>query len=670
MSFEPKDQQAALDEIMQKINEIQMEAQAEEHSRRLIDEHDKTDENDGSFVIDRALFDQIKDQKIVAEEKEKSVIRRLLDGDEDENDEQDEPPIRSAIYDDAPEDIEDFETEGDRDEIYRDLKNTVGKMAVKMIFIFCLTVISLYLFLAGFKPILFGGDVDTVWYNIAFLAVDLLCIGASFGIFVQGISHLLKLRADTDTLLALLSVSLVVVRVAELINPDFLPYALNFEPMLTLGLLFNVVAKKKIASNIKKNFKFISSSGDKLTVTVPPSCETNNALILETGEGGEVMYAHSTGLVSKFIEHSYSDYNWDNKFQHLFFAILVAIVAGTIAVSQLAGWGEALLFPAASLAISVPFFSRHFYAASIAKIGKKVRKNGGILTSAQSAKELEDSDLMVISEEDFLGSDAVLLQGVKAMGDIQIDDLITNIAALFNEVGTPLKPLFLKMIDHNSVSIPRVDDVYYHDGLGYSCLIHSKMFLVGNRQLMEQFNVEFPKAISEMKLKDCRFPVYVAYHKLPAGIFIASFERNKHTEAAVRLVEEEQVSVGIVSNDFLFDRALLKRLYPAAQTELFHFIKSDTGEACRPFLRRVSKSPDLIGSITGSRGLLACLYGSSKLLTALKINGIIRVLYPILALALIFFIALAGYSANTALQILAFQVIWLVPVCAICTFCK
>ncbi len=673
MNFEPKDQKSALDEIMEKINAIQHETQVVESSKKLIEKRNGTEESEESsdFTIDESVFDQIKGEKQnISNPKEKSVIRRLIDGEEDENDEQDEPPARSAIYDDDPEDIEDFEAEEDRDEIYRDLKNIVGKMAVKMVFLFLLSMVSLYLFIAGFHPVLFGGDADSVWFDIAFLAVDILCIIVSFGIFAQGLIRLLRARADTDALLALLAIALVVVRVAGLINPNLFQYNLNFEPMLALGLYFNVVAKKKIAANIKKNFKFIASSGDKLTVSVPSSCESNNDLILETGEGGEIMYAHPTGLVTKYIEHSYSDFDWDRKFQHLWFILLLVIVAGTIAVSQLAGWGEALLFPAASLALSVPLFSRYYYASSIAKNGKKMRRNGGILTSAQSAKELEDADLLVIKEEDFLGKDAVLLQGVKAMGDTQIDDLITNIAALFNCVGTPLKPLFLKMIDLNSVTLPRVDDIYYHEGMGYSCLIHSKMFLVGNRKLMEQFNINFQKPLMEMQLKDCRFPVYVAYQKLPAGIFIASYERNKHTEAAVHLAEDERVSVGIVSNDFLFDKNLLQRMYPMEQPELFHFISPRTGAACRSLLERRENSPDLIGSITGPRGLMACLYGASKLLTALKINSIIRILYSILALALIFFIALAGYSANTALQILAFQAIWLIPVCAICIFCK
>lgn len=87
-----------------------------------------------------------------------------------------------------------------------------------------------------------------------------------------------------------------------------MPYQLNLEPMLAIGLLFNVLAKKKIAANIKKNFKLIAMDGDKLTVSVPPSCEANNDLILETGEGGEVMFAHRTGLVSHYIEHSYSEF--------------------------------------------------------------------------------------------------------------------------------------------------------------------------------------------------------------------------------------------------------------------------------------------------------------------------------------------------------------------------
>lgn len=672
MNMEPKDQKSTLDEIMEKINAIQLESQVVESSKKLIENRDQVEiEEPSGFAIDEDLFDQIKEQKRVEEQaKEKSVIRRFIDGEEDENDEDEALPKHSVLYDDEPEDIEDFETAEDRDEIYRDLKNIVGKMAVKMCCLFLLSVVSLYLFAAGFFPALFGGNVDSVWFRLSFLVIDVLCLVFSAGIYLDGLSHLLRARADTDSLLALLWIAVTAVRIVGIVKPDLLPYPLNFEPMLVLGLLFNVSAKKKIASNIKKNFKMIAVSADKLTATVPPSCETNNELILETGEGGEIMYAHPTSLVSKYIEHSYSDFDWDHKMQRLMFLSVLMILVCMIAISQLTGWGAAILFPAAALSISVPFFSRYYYATSIAKNGKKIRKNGGILTSAQSAKALEDANLLVVSEEDFLGKDAVLLQGVKAMGETQIDDLITNIAALFNCVGTPLKPLFLKMIDPNSVSLPRVDDIYYHEGMGYSCLIHSKMFLVGNRALMEHFNITFPKALLEMQLKDSHFPVYVAYQKLPAGIFIASYERNTDTEATIRLAEEERVSVGMVSNDFLFGEALLKKLYPTTHPELFHFISAKTGAECRPFLKKQEKSDDLIASVSGPKGLMACLYGASKLLSALKINGIIRILYMVLSLALIFFIALSGYSANTDLQILAFQTIWMIQVCAICTFCK
>lgn len=669
MSMEPNGPKTTLDEIMEKINAIQQEAQMVETSKKLIEEVENHEEK-SDVVIDEALFEQIKSGKVQQSPKEKSALRRFMDGEEDENDDDEEIEHSSALYDDVTEDIEDFETQEDRDEIYRDLKNMVGKMAVKSFFMFLVSVASLYLFTAGFHPALFGGNVDGVWFKLAFLAIDIVCFVVSFGIFTQGLSHLLHARADTDTLLALLWIALVLVRIVGIINADFLPYPLNMEPMLALGLLFNVNAKKKIAANIKKNFRLIAISSDKLTVTVPASCETNNKLILETGQGGEIMYAHPTKLVSKYIEHSYSDFEWDKKLERIFFLSIIMILAGTIAVSQLTGWGAAILFPAAALALSVPLFSRHYYASAIAKNGKKIRKFGGILTSAKSAKELEDSDMVVIAEEDFLDKDTVLLQGVKAIGEMQIDDLITNIAALFNSVGTPLKPLFLKMIDLKSVALPRVDDIYYHEGMGYSCLIHSKMFLVGNQKLMEQFNINFPKPLMQMQLKAGHFPVYVAYQKLPAGIFITSYERGRNTEAAIRLAEEEQVSVGIVSNDFLFGKPLLKHLYPMNHPELFHFITSKTCLECQPFLKRQEKSADLIASISGIKGIMACLYGASKLLLSLKVNDIIRVLYTIVSLALMFFIALAGYSANTALQILAFQAIWLIPVCAICTFCK
>lgn len=663
-----QDQQSVLDEIMAKINALQQGEQTDSSSKSDIKEEKSAF---SGTIVDEALFDSIKDQKSHAEaSRSKSVIRRLIDGEEDENDEEDEPALHSAIFDDVPEDIQDFEKEEDRDEIYRDLKNIVGKMALKTTFMFLLSVASLYMFAAGFYPFLFGGSIDNTFFRIAMLCIDVFCLVLSFGIFMQGLSRLLHARADTDTLLALLWLSVTVVRVVSLFKPSLFHCQMNLEPMLTLGLWFNVLSKKKIASNIKKNFKLISTSSDKLTVTVPASCETNNALILETEEGGDVMYAHSTSLVSEYIDHSYSDFDSDRNLNRFLFLTVIFVIAFTVMISQLKGGAEAILFPAAALSVSVPFFSRFHFATSVFKNGKKIRKNGGILTSVQSAKELEDSDLLIISEEDFLGKDSVLLQGVKALGETQIDDLITNIAALFNEVGTPLKPLFLKMIDAGSVNLPRVDDIYYHEGMGYSCLIHSKLFMVGNRRLMEHFNIDFPEQLMNIQLKDGRFPVFVSYQKLPAGIFIASYEKNKDTEAAIRIAEEERVSVGIVSNDFLFDSSLLNKMYPTQCPELFHFISSKTGAECRAHLHHLDKSPDLIASVRGLRGLMACLFGASKVLGAIKVNTIIRVLYIILSLSLILFMALSSYSAHTAFHILAFQAIWLIPVCAICTFCK
>mgnify|MGYP003302398972 CR=1 FL=1 len=671
--MDPKDQNGILDEIMAQIDAIQRESRLVEETQKAIDEHEQnhTSNEENASVVDESLFDQIKNGKSDAESlSNKSAIRRFLDGEEDENDEDEEYVGNLRSNGKELQDIVDFENEDERDEIYRDLKNTVGKMAIKTLAFFCIAAVSIYLYIAQFYPVLFGGEVNGIFYNIALLLVDVSCLFLSFGIFVSGLKRLLRGRADTDTLLALLTISLFVVRIAELIRPEFIPHVIVLEPMLAIGLFFNVRAKKKIASNIKNNFKLASMREYKLTVSTPSSCEAINDLILETGEGGGAMFAHKTKLLSRYIDHSYSDFSYDEKFTRYFFVSIILIIAGAVAVSQLGTLGEALLFPAAALALSVPFFSRYYFALSILVNGKKIRKKGGVLTSAASAKALEDSDLMVISEEDFLENDGVLLQGVKAIGNLQIDDLITNIAALFNCIGTPLKPLFLKMIDQRTVSLPRVDDIYYHEGLGYSCLIHSKLFLIGNKVLMEQFNVEFPSELLNLKLKESHFPVYVAYHKSAEGIFIVSYERSKRTAEAIDLIEKECVSVGLVSNNFLFNLDMLKRLYPSIQLNLFHLISPKTGMECKDFLERQEKSADLLASISGPKGLVACLYGASKLLTALKINTVIRVVYPLISIALMFFIALAGYSANTALQILAFQAIWFVPVWIVCAFCK
>ena len=161
--MDPKDQKSALDEIMEKINAIQQEAQVVESSRRILEEREKTGgqekagDAEGNSVIDQNLFEQVKKERKNAEIlKEKSVIQRLIDGDEDDN--EGEEPIfpSSSEPEEEKADIEDFESEEERDEIYRDLKNIVGKMAVKTFVLFLLSIASLYLFIAGFYPVLFA----------------------------------------------------------------------------------------------------------------------------------------------------------------------------------------------------------------------------------------------------------------------------------------------------------------------------------------------------------------------------------------------------------------------------------------------------------------------------------------------------------------------------------
>ena len=678
MGFEPKDQKSDIEELIKKINELQAFDVALEDSKRIVEGHEdkgeKAPQQRSDSIIDESVFDSVKKEKQERyASKEKSAIRRLLDEDEDDNDESEEPELqrflRSEDYTQV-EDIEDFESESERDEIYRDLKNTVGKMAVKTVAFFLISLFSIVLFFVGFNAQRFGINVQSVWFHLIWLAMDAACAVLSFGIFTQGLVRLLRFKADTDTLLALFFVFLTILRITSLFVSDLREYRMYLEPMLAIGLYFNVLSKKRIASNIKKNFKMIAASGDKLTAGSQPNCEVKNDLILETGEGGEVLFVHKTGLVSQYIEHSYSDFDCDRNLYRFLCASIALILVGTIAVLQLTGWKEALMFPAAAFALSVPFFSRFYYATSIYKNGQKTRKNGGVLTSVASAKSIVDADLFIVREEDFMGKDAVLLQGVKALGTMQIDVLITYIAALYDKVGTPLKPLFLKMIDQKSVDLPKVHFEEYEEGLGHSCMIESRPLIVGSWEYMQKHHVDFPEQLSRLQLKGCHFPVYVAYNNKPAGIFIASYERNPSTERAVELIVDAQVSVAFPSNNHLFNLELLKSLYPEANETSFHFLTKKTGKACAMFLKKVEKAPDCIASKRGFQGLAACRYSAAKLLSAIKVNRFIRIAYCVMSLALILFIALAGYSDDTALQIFVFQTIWTATVSIVCAFCK
>lgn len=81
MKNEPKDQESFFDEIMDRINAIQQDQMIEE-SRKFIEqcasrqEAEKAQQN----IVDQEIFNEVKNASKDAAVKEKSPIRRLLDG--------------------------------------------------------------------------------------------------------------------------------------------------------------------------------------------------------------------------------------------------------------------------------------------------------------------------------------------------------------------------------------------------------------------------------------------------------------------------------------------------------------------------------------------------------------------------------------------------------------
>ena len=222
MNNEFKDQEAVFDEIMEKIDQLQKE--------------DALTPPDASFVVDQAVFNEVKNSRKYPDYEQKSPIRRFLDGDEEENDADEEVPTYPAVYDNPQPDIEDFESIDDREEIYRDLKNTIGRMAVKSIVTFILFLISLGLFLSEVFPSIVSTDVSSVWFQVCNLCLDILSVIIFFSVFSQGFLKLFHARADTDTLLSLFSVSLIALSITRMINPALIPYSITLEPIFFINL--------------------------------------------------------------------------------------------------------------------------------------------------------------------------------------------------------------------------------------------------------------------------------------------------------------------------------------------------------------------------------------------------------------------------------------------------
>ncbi len=610
-------------------------------------------------------FNSIKNKSAVSV---KESIASFANGMEEEDDGEDQyiKPYEPT------EEIDDYNSEDDKEAIITELKKLTTSSSVRVLFTFVLCAISALFFAVSNSWLSLPGiNIESEFKTFTIISFGLSTLSAivNFNSILIGLKSIARFKFNTESFIVSIFVLNIVLNICYLIKQSGSNNVfISFDFIFSLFLLFNIFSKNLIAKTIYKNFLITSSDGCKNVINTPNNEEALNDIMLETGCQADIVYASKTEFVSDFIEKSFKDFESKNsKIEAVLFFVSFAMSVVYFAFKH--SFESSLVYLISALCLVCPILFAFSFAAPLFLNSKKTRKHGGVILGNNSAATLKEVQTLIVDDSDVFNAS---LNGIRLYGDSSIDNAILYLNALYSKVGGPLTNLFSDMLSDNILSLPRIDDIYYHETMGYSGLIHSKVFVAGNKKLMDHFGVEVDDSEYEIIYQQkSKHVLFVAYDGKLMGVFLLSYSLSHGVKKAFEICEKNQIAVCIAERDPNVNAKTLFGAYSPKEKLLFNVISFRTARKCFEKFETQHKSSSLIISRTGIKGLAVALGCCKTMMFAFKTNKIIRILASVIAFPLVsFLLFFSDASSYLSVQILIYQLLWSLPILFVSLFSK
>jgi len=156
----------------------------------------------------------------------------------------------------------------------------------------------------------------------------------------------------------------------------------------------------------------------------------------------------------------------------------------------------------------------------------------------------------------------VILHGIKTFEKERIDLAILYAASVLIKECDTLRPVFMEVIDGKTDILSPVDSCEYIEQQGYVSWINNNRVIIGNRTLMEKYEVDMPPVSMEARfINQGRKPVYLAVGGKLFGMFVFSYRRDNIVKENLERLTEKGVSIILSSKDFNIDPHLIEDIY-------------------------------------------------------------------------------------------------------------
>ena len=474
--------------------------------------------------------------------------------------------------------IEDFEAFEDAPSIAADIEQLKNSLVMRMLVLLICFGASAYIAIAndtGNLPIpeLFNKKTQVNTYLFVNAIIGLLAAFASYNVISCGLSKLISMKSDCDSLCAVAAVTSIASSMIMFANPTLVQYSLVhiYITAAICALMFNTAGKMLIVTRTQRSFRFVSGSSEKYALfTVEDEEKAQNFTRGALRDFPRLASMRKTEFLTDFLKTAYASDSTD-KFCCLFTPI---VIVAALIVAVLAGFTANNDFGSSSIYIGLAAFVGCVSMCSafsmmlvvnmpMSKAAKKNAEFHGAVIGYDCIEEFADTNSILVDATQLFPQGSVNLSAIKVFSDTRIDEAIVEAASLTNQAGSILKNMFYDIIAGKTELLNPVESYIFEDSMGLCGWINNKRVLLGNRELMINHSIEgIPSVAKEQEYtKNGRSAVYLSISGELSAMFVVELKPSLEVKQALANLQKQEIYTVVRTVDSLVTINHLSELF-------------------------------------------------------------------------------------------------------------
>lgn len=527
---------------------------------------------------------KIDDNKNENKEKLKRLFFNNNNLDEDDN-EEDNAEDDDDFYEEEPEN--DFITQRfstNPDEILQELKNFKFTLAIRMALSGICGLVLFYLNMAataGFPvPEFINPQAQPVIFYVVNLVFYVIAIIGFLPSIANGLTGFITAPTQDSFIVlpAILSFIQLNVLILESAKIDVQRTTI-FAGFTVIAFGFNAMGKYINSNTILKNLSLADVPEGINAGYLIDDFEDVKRLSRTLDERYiEILVSRKTGYISNFITGGFSAHTSEKHAKVLSILSLgVSIVCFIITYMLSSDFIRAMFAATGASIFMLPLSHSLVSSVPSSLMQKSLNKVGALVNGWQGIYQLSNTTHVSFDAKHLFPKGCVVLHGIKTFEKERLDLAILYAASIAIEHCDNLRPVFMTVIDNKKDLLFPIESCEYKIGQGYVAWIEHNRVIMGNRTIMEEYDVELPPISLESKYtSEGKKPIYLSVNGKLFGMFVVSYHADNTVKENLTKLVENGKNIILQSNDFNIDSQLLELVYELPEDTVQVLNKNET----------------------------------------------------------------------------------------------